>query len=1018
MSETNDENKVINNEETVKTESTTKDVTENQTEEDSKTKSTPKLFIDTQNVSSSKQTASSNNTPINTPNGVETSPRSSVTSPNATSPLTSSSNSTTPTSSNKKKYDSDFLLGFRTEPECQDKPEGLTNFPMDIILANSENNNQFNRNNKMPQSPHAGRNSPKPSGKRGQLSQSTNSMKPSNSGHRKSNSIGGSTGGMSRSFSGNYQGKGRGGNPMSKVDIANLPPVAPLVVSENRWVRTDTATQDEVEGILRNAQGILNKLTIEHFDSLSDKIKELITTQDLLVGVIDLIFAKALKEAHFSTMYADLCLKLSKQVPNFDEKENFRRLLLTKCQQEFERSSKGNLVIPEELPQEEKEFLEIKFKKMALGNIRFIGELFKKGILPERIMHACIKSLLTDLENPIEEEVESLCKLITTIGKMIDVPKYNDQMEDYFNTLNGIATNMNASSRTRFMARDLVDLRSNAWVPRRKENEAKSLAAARAEVTQAESPVNSPKVGLRRSESKEVVSQDFRSAVQDYKESHGRGDLRSSRDQVKKSSITRSVSENNIHQEWDSPTQSRSGRGGRGRDDKRSQNQDSGWEVVGGGRSNLKSSRGFGRGSGVNPSPERGIPKSRSEVYKEKEPASRPKNSFSVLANEDSTPKSALRRSQSRDSPSNRKGVQIQEPEEDKQSNAHVEKKTELFIEEYISSADFEEALQCLTDLNAKSLHNVVVSKAINMVIEKKQKDKEEIIKLFSLFHDEGVITVEELEKGFRESLENIDDVDIDTPYASTDVAKFMAAMMSFDITPLSIAVLEKNMLTHLTHNGKAVQFISKVLNELTTLKGEDFVGKACQKTNFKITPFFQESKRDPEQVTQFLKEKNLSYLDDLIIGMKSTPTVVINKMEDKEQFDAIQDVQHFDGYWPLDSEFLEILFGTNESGEPSVSMKDVIASIPQSLKENEEDVKTQNTIWATILATKYLELNLPHMREKWEKFTKKTQTWLASELDEIGSTFIDELNEKAISFLKSQSGDSLSASRLNESMK
>ena len=42
----------------------------------------------------------------------------------------------------------------------------------------------------------------------------------------------------------------------------------------------------------------------------------------------------------------------------------------------------------------------------------FIGELFKFQVLTERIMHECIKELLSDVEDAEDEETESLCKLL------------------------------------------------------------------------------------------------------------------------------------------------------------------------------------------------------------------------------------------------------------------------------------------------------------------------------------------------------------------------------------------------------------------------------------------------------------------------------------------------------------------------------------------------------------------------------------------------------------------------------
>jgi hypothetical protein len=48
---------------------------------------------------------------------------------------------------------------------------------------------------------------------------------------------------------------------------------------------------------------------------------------------------------------------------------------------------------------------------------RFIGELFKLGMLTTNIMQRCIKDLLTEQD---EESLECLCKLLTTVGKELE----------------------------------------------------------------------------------------------------------------------------------------------------------------------------------------------------------------------------------------------------------------------------------------------------------------------------------------------------------------------------------------------------------------------------------------------------------------------------------------------------------------------------------------------------------------------------------------------------------------------
>lgn len=68
-----------------------------------------------------------------------------------------------------------------------------------------------------------------------------------------------------------------------------------------------------------SAYRILNKITPEKFDKLSEALLGLgLNSQALLKGVILLIFEKALEEPKYSSMYAQLCKKLSTKLPNFE----------------------------------------------------------------------------------------------------------------------------------------------------------------------------------------------------------------------------------------------------------------------------------------------------------------------------------------------------------------------------------------------------------------------------------------------------------------------------------------------------------------------------------------------------------------------------------------------------------------------------------------------------------------------------------------------------------------------------
>ena len=236
---------------------------------------------------------------------------------------------------------------------------------------------------------------------------------------------------------------------------------------------------DEEEVKQRKLKAILNKLTPQNFEKLFEQVKEVnIDNAVTLTGVISQIFDKALMEPTFCEMYANFCFHLAGELPDLsedNEKITFKRMLLNKCQEEFERGvreqEEANRADEEgEIKQseEQREEKRMKARRRMLGNIRLIGELYKKKMLTERIMHECITTLLGQDQNPDEEDVESLCKLMSTIGEMIDHSRAKVHMDGYFDKMKKLSNNMKLSPRVRFMLKDSIDLRKNKWQQRRK----------------------------------------------------------------------------------------------------------------------------------------------------------------------------------------------------------------------------------------------------------------------------------------------------------------------------------------------------------------------------------------------------------------------------------------------------------------------------------------------------------------------------------------------------------------------
>ena len=248
----------------------------------------------------------------------------------------------------------------------------------------------------------------------------------------------------------------------------------------------------------------------------------------LLRDTVTIIFEKALDEAFFASIYSDMCQKINNEVndlfiPHYaaeiklqqeaaaviardeahklatlaeqtgtkddlvaseeaeirakkaeelalqsiDDKKKknvFKGILLNECQRVFQKGI-------DEIKDESKTSVELEElrsaqKRRMLGNIRFIGELYKKGMVIELIINICIKHLLKDSQNPSEEDLEALCKLLITIGKQLDNPRSKRQIDEYFLQIQTILTNITLSSRIRYMLLDLQDLRKTQWTPR------------------------------------------------------------------------------------------------------------------------------------------------------------------------------------------------------------------------------------------------------------------------------------------------------------------------------------------------------------------------------------------------------------------------------------------------------------------------------------------------------------------------------------------------------------------------
>uniref|UniRef100_A0A8C8IH82 Eukaryotic translation initiation factor 4 gamma 1 n=1 Tax=Oncorhynchus tshawytscha TaxID=74940 RepID=A0A8C8IH82_ONCTS len=394
----------------------------------------------------------------------------------------------------KKRYDRDFLLGFQFISAAMSKPEGLPQIS-DVVLdkANKAPLRQLDPSrlpgmNMGPDFTPSFANLGRPG------------MGGGGGGHRGGPPSGMGGGGPRRSQQGQRK------EPRRIINISSsLTEDVKLNKAEKAWKpavkkatsgqaapeeESDDSEQAKTQELFKRVRSILNKLTPQMFQQLMKQVTELtIDTEERLKGVIDLIFEKAISEPNFSVAYANMCRCLiGLKVPTTDKPGvtvNFRKLLLNRCQKEFEKDKDDDVIFEKKQKEldaaamEEKDRLKAeleeakdKARRRSLGNIKFIGELFKLKMLTEAIMHDCIVKLL---KNHDEESLECLCRLLSTIGKDLDFEKAKPRMDQYFAQMDKIIKEKKTSSRIRFMLQDVLDLRRNTWVPRRGEQGPKTI---------------------------------------------------------------------------------------------------------------------------------------------------------------------------------------------------------------------------------------------------------------------------------------------------------------------------------------------------------------------------------------------------------------------------------------------------------------------------------------------------------------------------------------------------------------
>ncbi|KAB5536794.1 hypothetical protein PHYPO_G00111440 [Pangasianodon hypophthalmus] len=161
-------------------------------------------------------------------------------------------------------------------------------------------------------------------------------------------------------------------------------------------------------------------LSVQNFQKEMEKITKLpINTEERLKGVMEIVYDKVVSALGQSIVCAEVCHHLKNvELPAsemLEAKMTFQKMLLSHCMDLFEKDFEQT---QEQEEDQQHPNAEVKERARCLGNTMILGELFKRKMVTEQVMHDCISKLL---KNPSEDNLDHFCCLMCNIDKDLDV---------------------------------------------------------------------------------------------------------------------------------------------------------------------------------------------------------------------------------------------------------------------------------------------------------------------------------------------------------------------------------------------------------------------------------------------------------------------------------------------------------------------------------------------------------------------------------------------------------------------
>ncbi|CEG43129.1 hypothetical protein, variant 1 [Plasmopara halstedii] len=247
----------------------------------------------------------------------------------------------------------------------------------------------------------------------------------------------------------------------SKLSVSEpVNPVEEAIIAKRR-----------ISTLLDDVQSTTVSLLLEAFMGIT------ISCIHTLQEIVGFLFDRAIAHPDLSDSYAKLCTGMSERMPEFKDGAktiNFRRILLTKCYESLieEPSSPSTNFYNAQKIGSGGETQHSWRRKCMLQNVGLIGELFRRQLLTENIMHVSVAMMLDDEANPQAEIIEAACGLLNLVGDLLDgsSPASRRTMDEYFAVLTRIYENCQLPDSVKKMINDLKTVRASGWIKNRQEH--------------------------------------------------------------------------------------------------------------------------------------------------------------------------------------------------------------------------------------------------------------------------------------------------------------------------------------------------------------------------------------------------------------------------------------------------------------------------------------------------------------------------------------------------------------------